>query len=251
MPNYDAHIDIAREAASRLRNHSIEANMGSYLLGSTSPDVRIITRKTREDYHFAPLNSEDVSAGVKGFFRHQPHLADAARLPAPTRAFVAGYISHLIADQMWIISMYRPFFGNRDVFEDHRLGNVMDRALQLELDRRARDTLNNMQEIKSLLADADQGVELGFISGETLAQWREWVLAALDRGFTWERLRPLACRRLLPEDHESASVLAEEFLESVSQGMARLYERVPVEEVDHFREKSIQEFIGVVEAYLQ
>lgn len=249
MPNYSAHIDIARQAATQLAHPVIDKNMGSYLLGSTSPDIRIITRQKREHYHFAPLDEKEISAGVKGLFLSHPHLADASCLSQATQAFMAGYISHLIADQAWIVYMYHPFFGNSDVFNNHGAGKVMDRALQLDLDRQAKENMRELEEIGPLLANADQGVELGFISGESLAQWREWLLEALNRGFTWERLRFLA-RRSLPEDPDTALGLAEEFLDSVSQGLACLYERVPAEKVELFRRRAIQEFVRVAGGYL-
>ena len=56
MPNLATHIALAQQAAGRLQHPTIEANVGHFLLGSTTPDVRAISRGSREDYHFAPLD---------------------------------------------------------------------------------------------------------------------------------------------------------------------------------------------------
>ena len=63
MPNLATHIDLAQQAAGRLQHPTIEANVGHFLLGSTTPDVRAISRGSREDYHFAPLDFDEGQEG--------------------------------------------------------------------------------------------------------------------------------------------------------------------------------------------
>ena len=249
MPNLSAHLAIAREAARCLNHPTADRHLGSFLLGCTAPDIRIITRWSREETHFSPLSTETIGEGVRLMFQRHPHLADPSRLSEPTRAFVLGYISHLVADEAWIILLYRPFFGNRDVFADHRQGNLMDRALQLELDRRAFEDLKGVQEVQECLANAVDNVNVDFISPETLVQWRDWVLAATQRGFTWERLRSMA-RRAYPPDDPDATEAVEEFLGDALRGVSQIFHRVPVEEVQRFRHETIFEFLRIAREYL-
>ena len=75
MPNLATHIDLARRTAERLDHPVLEANLGCFLLGSTSPDIRVITRCGRETYHFATLDFESVGAGMDGRSR-RPFLSD-------------------------------------------------------------------------------------------------------------------------------------------------------------------------------
>ena len=56
MPNLIAHLGIASGAAERLNNQIINKNLGPFLLGSVSPDIRIITKNRRDDTHFVDLN---------------------------------------------------------------------------------------------------------------------------------------------------------------------------------------------------
>ena len=137
MPNLRAHIDIAHRAAERLAHPTLDANMGCFLFGSTSPDIRVITRRGREVYHFAELDFEALGSGIEGLFSAHPGLKRTGEHNEQTVAFVCGYLTHLIVDESWIVDMYRPYFGNREVFGDSAKGNVYDRALQLELDRQS------------------------------------------------------------------------------------------------------------------
>ncbi len=250
MPNYNAHIGIAKEAASLLGHPILVVHMGSYLLGSTAPDMRIITGGVREEYHFAPLGFEELGAGVQGLFSGQPHLAVASNLQEPAQAFLAGYISHIIADELWILRMYRPFFGNREVFSDTVLSNLMDRALQLELDRQARERLNEMREIRPLIEKARNGIDVGFIPQQTISLWRNWLLMAIDKRFDWTRLYFMARRFSSSTDEATTLRICEEFLESAPRGLERIYEGVPRERVLAYKEHTVQETIRVVESYL-
>ena len=248
MPNLPAHIDFAHQAARNLGHLALEANTGHFLLGSTSPDIRVITRKGREEYHFAPLDFDEIGAGLEGLFGSHPELAPASSHDAPTQAFIAGYITHLIADEIWIVDMYRPYFGNPEVFEDEVSGKVLDRALQLELDRQAWGTVTST---RAQLEGASDGVDLGFISAETLADWRQWVLTSLDRGFSWDRLRFMARRIAAGDDAHPAHGVAEEFVQTMPQSLERLYQLVPRHRLADVKERTVEELVRVVGDYLQ
>ena len=79
MPNPPVHINLARQAAAVLRHDVIDANMGYYLLGSTSPDIRVITRKDRACYHFARLDFDEIGTGINGLFHNHPELQQCGR----------------------------------------------------------------------------------------------------------------------------------------------------------------------------
>ena len=247
MPNPPAHIDLAYRAGRKLMHPTLDSNMGYLLLGSTSPDVRIITRGSREEYHFASLSFDDVGAGVKGLFDAHPDLLETSKRHGPTTAFIAGYISHLVLDEAWTVEMYRPWFGNPRVFEDSAYGKVMDRALQMELDRRSHETV--VQAVP-LLAQATDGVDVGFISGETLAAWRRWVLEFVRRGFSWERLRFMAQRISAGDDAHPAHRVADEFLRDLPDSLDRLYEVVPSDQLADFRERSVDQLARAIGEYL-
>lgn len=250
MPNPTFHLDLAWEFAAKLRHAVIEANMGSFLLGSCAPDIRVITRGQRDDTHFAPLSNQVVGTGVRNMFQAFPALGRTAALSGPTQAFVAGYISHLVADETWITRIYRLYFGNGELFRDRVTGNVMDRALQLDLDRCAREKQDEMKHILSHLKSADVAVEVEFLPADALAAWRDWLISAMERNFTWDRLQGMAVRRQEPQEHERAQQVAEQFVRALPESLERLYSMVPREAVGSYRSATMQEWANLVTGYL-
>ncbi len=250
MPNPMFHIGLALDSRASLSHPVIENNLGSYLLGSCSPDIRIITHGDRGDTHFVPLDNQVLGTGTKNLFKAYPVLADASSLSERTQAFLAGYISHLMADEAWIIRMYRPYFTSGGPFKDQVEANVMDRAAQLSMDQEALDKHNGMRDVTGLLGDAHEGVEVSFLEKETLADWRDWVGAATQREFNWERLRGLSTRRQDPDEEERARQFAEQFLDSLPDSLDRLHDRIPIEALHSYKDAVIQEWASVVEDYL-
>ena len=219
--------------------------MGCYLLGSTAPDVRVITRKGREPYHFASLDFKEVGAGVAGLYAKHPQLANTEH--GPTRSFMAGYKTHLTLDETWITRMYRPLFGGDGVFETEAEGAVMDRVMQMELDTLALERLDG---IKTHLASYSGGVELPFIDGDTLAEWHEWVTSFVSREFTWERLRFMASRITRGDESHPAHAIADDFIRGMPDTLDVLHETVPAEKLTEFKRDAIADMARVVAEHL-
>lgn len=248
MPNLPAHVGLALDWAESLDQPVVRQSLGAYLLGATAPDSRAMTKAAREETHYMGLDSASMTAGVDGLLKAHPGLQDAARLPGPTVAFLLGYFAHLIADQGWITTVYRPFFGNSAVFSDAAEAKVLDRALQLEEDRRIERELHR---VLPLLAEAEAGVELPLMSAETLRDWRAWAQTFLARDFSWERLRFVARRRQLDEHLDAAERATESFLSSVDAGMSRIAKRVPPASVAAYRERAGACFLQVGREFLK
>jgi hypothetical protein len=240
-------MDLALETAARLRHPTLDAHMGHYLLGSTSPDARSLARRRREEYHFAPLSFGSVGAGVRGLFDAHPQLLAAPNGRDPTRAFVAGYLSHLVMDEVWIIDVFRTCFGNSNVFHDEARGLVLDRAAQLELDRLAEPA---MEAALPLVAGATEGVAVGFIPAETLDEWRGWVMELVGRGFSWDRLRFMARRIAAGDDSHPAHRVADEFLNGMPGSLDLLFGYVSRDGLQHFRERAVGSVLVAVGDYL-
>ena len=247
MPNLPAHIALALRVAERVGSSTLDSNIGCFLLGSTSPDVRIITRARREEYHFAPLSFESVGAGVKGLFDAHPNLLLKSINNRPTRAFVAGYMTHLILDETWIVRIYRPFFGNPMLFNDEIYGRVMDRALQLELDHMLYGVA---QSTMPLLAQSADDVNVGFISADTLISWHQWVLEFIARDFTWNRLSFMARRIARGDEGHLVHDVAAEFLKNVPNSREHRYTVVSHDEMDRFQEDAVDVLVRTVADYL-
>ena len=247
MPNLPAHISLAHEAAQRIGHSALETNMSYFLLGSTSPDLRVITRRGREAYHFAPLTFEDVGHGVRGLFDSNPHLSSSRERDDRTSAFVAGYITHLVADERWIVDMYRPYFANREVFEDEVHGKLMDRALQLEMDRRSIDAT---MAALPLVSRATDEIDVGFIPPSTISEWREWVMDHIEGHFSWERLSFMAVRIAGGDPEHRVHAMADEFVRGVPESVERLHSYVPPERLAEYRERAVSDLVRYISDYL-
>ena len=72
MPNLPVHVELAYQTSKRINHPTLDANVGLFLLGSTSPDIRIITKSNREESHFTSLDFQKVGAGVKQMLKTHP-----------------------------------------------------------------------------------------------------------------------------------------------------------------------------------
>ena len=247
MPNLPVHIQLASAAAARVRHPDIDSHMGYFALGATAPDIRALTKKSRSEYHFVELDFQTIGTGVEAMFRAYPDLMNAAEHDGPTRAFIAGYITHLLADESYIVRMFRPYFGVDGVFEDRDLAKILDRALQLDFDRRVWD------EAKSAMAGADiepANISVQFLPIADLQMWKEWVYRVVDGAFTWERLRFMARRIAAGDDTHPAYGHAEDFLGSVHSSLATLYESVPTSTIDEFSAEAVETLAEGLRGYL-
>ena len=248
MPNLPTHLSLAMQAASRMAHPIVNKNLGSFLLGSTSPDIRIMTKWKRDQTHFAPLNVDRIGTGMDGLFQAHPALAGGSKTSDATRVFISGYFTHLVADESWILNIYRPNFDGHQVFADRVQANIWDRALQLDMDRVAWEELGDMERLRSFLDGAEADVDVEFIVPETLSQWKEWVTDFTTWEFSWERLR-FATRRMYRDDPEAMG-MAEEFLQSMPSSLERVYDKIPEEKIADYREKVIEESVRLVKEYL-
>ena len=86
MPSLGSHLLRAYRVAERLGLPEIEADRGAFLLGATAPDIRVITRRDREDTHFFRLDDLADQDSVARMFRENPSLAMPSGLDAATTA---------------------------------------------------------------------------------------------------------------------------------------------------------------------
>ena len=249
MPNSSLHISFARDAASALDHPMLNSYQGSYLLGSTAPDIRNLAGWDRYTTHFFDLARDEPGKGVEGLFKHHPELAEAAKLGHETRAFVAGYISHLVTDERWIASVYRPFFGKSSPLANDPMGNVLDRVLQFHLDRTERDRIEDIDEVLALLKEGDIGVRVSFIEPDLLRRWRDVMCERAAQELGWEHLARFA-RKALPDHLKNDGNTMEAIIRSAPSLLEKVRKQVPSQVISTFRGKAIGEFVKIAGEYL-
>ncbi len=247
VPNIPAHIDFAWRAADRLGHCTLDTNLDCFLLGAISPDVRAITKRDRAEYHYVSLDFVEVGDGVRGLFAAHPELLDKAKTDETAAAFIAGYMTHLLLDESWIANVFRPKFSETQFQYDDAYSKVMDRALQLELDRLAEQAVDRAI---PLLRAVTTTIEVGIIPPATLTEYRFFALEQLGRGFSWDRLRFMARRIAGGSEKHPANRVAEEFLAAIPESLDRLFERVSRSELAEFREMAVVRMAKMLEEYL-
>jgi hypothetical protein len=249
LPPICLHLGIAEEVISRLHHPVVDENKGSYYLGSTAPDIRFFVGASREDTHFLTLDCEEGASGVKRMLKAHPELDNRAELSPATRAFVAGYFSHLVTDEAWIYQIYRPFFGKSSSVSSSPIANLLDRVLQFDLDRRERLNNKGMSVIREELNTLAPLIEVCFIDASSLKRWREFVFIATTRKSNWEDFRHFAekyliwMRQIAPEEQET-------FFASFDDRLEQVRMMVPEVQLKTFRERSIANSVQAAREYL-
>ena len=156
-------------------------------------------------------------------------------------------MTHLIYDETWIVEMFRPYFGNSRVFADEMEGKVLDRAMQLDLDRRAH---SRVAAALPAIAGTSESIDVQFLPSDELAQWRDWVVEFVGKGFSWDRLDFLARRAARGGDLQRALKLAEDFRQGVPGSIEELYRLIDPGSVERFKSRALETATACVEDYL-
>jgi hypothetical protein len=224
---------LAHTLAGELASPHVDAERGAYYLGATTPDIRVLTRWERARTHFFDLDDFEEQSGVHRLFEQEPRLRDAASLDAQTAAFMAGYLSHLVMDEDYITQIYRPLFGERSALRDDAIADVMDKALQWDIERAEWDHCGKIDEIRQALIETAVEVNVEFIERETLRQWRDVSLDVITPAPSVERLVRFLGRRMpglkLDDGDEAAR-----FAEQVPSLLKRTWEHVGDERVREY-----------------
>jgi len=225
-------------------------HLGCYFLGSTTPDIRAMTKWPREQTHFAPLSVSEVGTGTRTMFQKHPELSQDTS-PA-TKAFLAGYVSHLAADEVWITSVFRPHFDTEleqsRVTDSQVEANIWDRALQLNMDQQTLPKLNGEIHPQELLPCSDQNVSVSFLEDGLLTEWKDWVSRFMGWEFTWDRLKR-ALNRLYRDD-EDVQLTVERFLEGMPRSLEQVYEKVPEGAITAYQQRAVAATIAQVQEFV-
>ena len=232
-----------------LRHPIVDQNLASYLVGASAPDVQIITDVSREETHFFDLEDERSESGSRLIFKAHPNLDKGSKLNAATKSFVAGYLSHLVTDEIWILDIYRPFFGRSSPLGKDPTANLLDRLLQFELDRREREDKAKMEEIQAQIRDWDPNVDIGFLGNIDLRQWRDFLCTAVIREANLAFFPFFAQRFLVPRQKIDPEPL-EEFLSSMPAKLEWAIQYITPQRLTAFREKAISQSASVAREYL-
>jgi len=241
MPNLPMHIYLANEVAEQLDWGYVYDHIGSFYLGSTSPDIRAMTRQPREQTHFAPLSVSEVGTGTRAMFRHYPEMLEERAQSPATRSFLLGYVCHLAADEVWITTVYRPNFDisreDTRLTDDQVQADIWDRAIQLDMDRLSLPDVSGPLNAGHAVSCGDQGVSVIFFEDGLLSQWKERVTGFVEREFDWSRLK-FALNRMY-RDNDEVQQTVDRFLERMPYSLEEVYGKIPEAQVENYRREAV------------
>jgi hypothetical protein len=249
VPHLAFHMSVAREMANLMSNAVVDANRGAFYLGSTGPDMRILSRADRMSSHYFDLDCLEHQSSTESFFRAHGDLSDPSNLNGSTAAFVAGYLTHLVIDEVWITDIYRPFFGPESAIGDDARANVLDRVLQYEMDLQRRRDRSAMEEIREQLVATNPSVRVDFVEGEMLARWREVVVDMVSRPPDWARFGKTASRFLALAGVSTDGEI-EEFMKTLPSLLEETKAHVGSEHIEAFLANANALTLKTLEEYL-
>lgn len=249
MPSLGSHLVRARTVAGRLALPEIDADRGSFYLGATAPDIRVITKHDREVTHFFRLADLDDQDSVERMFREHPGLARPAGLDAAVAAFIAGYLTHLVLDEVFITAIYRPHFGPLSAIDDDPRSNVLDRAMQYELDRRDREDRDAITEISAALEDATPVSGIPFIADDALAEWVRVSQDVAGQPADFSRFERMLTRHLREAGYDEDAIRSE--CERPAELVAEAFAVVTMDRLQRFWLEAEEAMIERVRKYLR
>lgn len=249
MPPLAIHAVIAKQMAERLRLPALDEQRGNLYLGSTAPDIRVITRWDRQRTHFFDIHNFGEQSSARAFLESNPAITDAGKLTPRTQAFLAGYLSHLVVDEGWIGAVYRPFFGERSPLGGTLRANVMDRALQFSLDADTRSDSELMAHVLDEVARCDLDLQIGFIDRDSLVRWREIITEYAQSQPDWDRFRARA-RQHLAQTGDITEAGFAELAESLPELVDEALRHLTRQRIDEVMRDSVDASVRVVTEYL-
>lgn len=94
-----------QQAPDSLRS-IVHAAQPAYFAGAIAPDARVRDEAAREATHFYSFRDSCTwGTATRRLFSAYPELADPASLTKPQTAFVAGYLTHLAADEVFVVRL--------------------------------------------------------------------------------------------------------------------------------------------------
>ncbi len=249
MPPLYFHLAVANEAAKRIESPVVRSNLASYLLGATLPDIHLITDGRREMTHFFSLTKAPPFDSIRSLFLAHPELVKNNHLDDSSKVGLAGYLSHLVTDEVWITDIYRPYFGPESPLSADPMANILDRAFQYDLDCQERLNKDVMDEIKPRICER-LDIKVSFIDTANLLQWQDFICHITERVPSWDGFVSYAERFLLPLNKISREPL-ENFLKDFPSMRDRVSSLVPAEKMLEMRQKVIELSVKEAGDYLK
>jgi Zinc dependent phospholipase C len=242
MPAEFVHLALARRIADALALDG--ALRPAFALGNVAPDVNNVRGGARQDTHFWYWPEGGDVSGALTLLARYPKLR--ARCLAPSeRAFVAGYLSHLITDEQEIVGLFRPYVTHLSKHVPAPDARELRLASLIVVDAtvEACDPSRLQTAIAELRAAARLQLRDGLLPFVAMADVREWAARTLA-------VAGLPASRPRVEPHLAAN---EPPAAATHRGVAlqeAIRRALPPAAIHDFIERSTRESADFIRAYL-
>ncbi|MGD2177357.1 MAG: zinc dependent phospholipase C family protein [Anaerolineae bacterium] len=245
MPTPFTHLTLAEEMLRRhdlsiaTRRH-LTQQRGPFLLGHTAPDVKTVSGQRREACHFYTVPRTSDRPACDALFDAYPSLAHGDALPKPQAAFVAGYVAHLVVDEVWLDDVFRHYFLQDWAPLRERL--FLHNVLRTWLDSRDQAKLNG--KVVQALREVEPHEWLPFVDDGHLRAWRDWLVEQLSSAQRMQTAEVFARRMGIPAEEVQAVA------QSPNQMEERVFRYFPRSALASFRETVYRRTITLVGSYM-
>ncbi|MAX11696.1 MAG: hypothetical protein CL710_05345 [Chloroflexi bacterium] len=213
MPGLCLHINIGNSALEDGSHPASSTYPGSFFLGTTAPDIRTYTGQDRKDTHFFDLDILSEQDPIQGLLTKHPGMFDDLSAVTPQSAFLAGYITHLLADKRYIEQIYRKFFltnidSQFDPSDETQMRyNLFDRTLQFELDRIQKSEQSILINALYKINEQEHIYDVPFIDNLNLNDWSKIMMSIVAQPPVYDRYPQLMHSHLSKLGYSSDKIL--------------------------------------------
>jgi len=218
-----------------------------FLLGNTAPDVQTISGQRREETHFytiprtPTMRRERSRPAYEALFVAHPALARAGLLPPAQAAFIAGYVAHLLLDELWLDDIFRRYFLQD--WGPLRERVFLHNVLRTWMDRQDQQRLNGS--VATVLREAEPQGWLPFVGDRHLRAWRDWLVEQLGPGCSVRTAEVFAQRMGI------SAAKVEAVLTSPQQMGERIFRHIPQATLQSFRDTGYARSAALIARYLK
>ena len=248
MPTPFYHLSLAEDllqyaALPESVRQFLSSSRCVFLFGNTAPDVQVVSGQPRQMTHFfnLPIQEGDPPAWEL-LLSEYPHLADASQLPALQAIFMAGYLTHLQADWLWVEEIFAPVFGPRcswGTFSERLyLHNVLRAYLDVDILTKLRTGMD------LCLRPVEPEGWLPFVDDHHLIEWRNLLFPQLQPGAATQTVEVFSSRQgiSVPEFHA--------LLGSEERMQLEVFEHLPLQQVRSYHQNVLNENSHLLSNYL-
>lgn len=215
---------------------------GAFLLGNIIPDAhKEVDSLKRQDTHFFDYNPTIDPPAEQVMLKSFPRLTATHLGKTAHAAFIAGYLAHLVVDEVWCEDIIFPYFHQVEWADTHTR-HFMFIVLLTIMDGRDYDCLSKEMYYDLELVQPYQW--LPFLPDRAIIAWRDRIAVQLEPDGERETLQILG--EIVKPGYDGLV----EILNSPDRLQSELWDRLPQTKVAESEEKAYQRMAGVVRDYL-